>query len=294
MPLQRLIDELYGQQPNGVLYHYASLGATLKIIESRSLFATDIRYFNDTAELNHAASLLNAETSRRIREGNDKELLIQFQNWLNHRITDGHMQFVACFTKNGNLLSQWRGYCPPSLGVSIGFNADMIVESAKNQKFIIGQCIYSLDDQKKIISQLIDCVEDLAKQDGQNTDSSKRHPSNSFNDVFEKIEVNLLKIAALIKHPSFHEEQEWRVVSPIIENYVISPIEYREGKSMLIPFIRFNLPETSTRNIEIDNVVLGPTAHIHKSMNSLSNYLSKSQASPRNGIRYCQIPYMTL
>ena len=294
MPLQILIDELYGKLPDGVLYHYASLGATLKIIESRSLLATDIRYFNDTAELNHAASLLNSEISRRLTAKCDKELLTQFQNWLNHRITDGHMQFVACFTKNGNLLSQWRGYCPPSLGVSIGFNANMIVESAKIQSFIIGQCIYSLDDQKKIITQLIDCVEDLAKQDGKNSDRSKRHPSNSFTDVFEKIEVNLLKIAALIKHPSFHEEQEWRVVSPIVANYVISPIEYREGKSMLIPFIRFNLPETSTRNIEIDNVVLGPTAHINKSINSLSNYLSKTQASPRNGIRYCQIPYMAI
>ncbi len=292
MPLKKLVDELYEKRPSGVLYHYASLGSAIKIIESRSLWATDIRYFNDTAELNHTATLLRAEIAKRLAQhGCDSNLLTQFESWLTHRITDGHMQFVTCFTENGNLLSQWRGYCPPSRGISLGFSAQSLVESAKNQQFSIGKCLYSLERQKGLVAHLIESIESLAKLEGENTDTSKRHPMNSFFDVFEKVETDLLKIAALIKHPSFYEEQEWRAISPVLENYVASPIEYREGTSMLVPFIRFTLPSAIDRQIDIDNVYIGPTPHINNSVNSLSNYLSKSRASPRNGVSYCQIPY---
>ena len=151
--------------------------------------------------------------------------------------------------------------------------------------------MYSFERQRQIAAQIVESVERLAALEGENTDASKRHPTNSFFDVFEKVETNLLKIAALLKHPSFHEEQEWRTVSSVLESYVAPPIEYREGISMLVPYIRLYLPRATDRQIDIEHVYLGPTPHINNSMNSLSRYLSKSRASPRDGVSYCQIPY---
>ena len=100
-----------------------------------------------------------------------------------------------------------------------------------------------------------------------------------------------MRLAALLKHPSFYEEQEWRLVSSVTTNYITAPIEYREGPSMLIPYMNFYLPEAEDRRIDIEHVFLGPTPNVNSSMTSLSRYLSKKGASPRQGMTYCQIPY---
>ena len=120
---------------------------------------------------------------------------------------------------------------------------------------------------------------------------TKSHPTQSFYHVFEEIEVDLLRVAALLKHPAFYEEQEWRAVSPIITNYVEAPLEYREGSSMLLPAGRFYLPQSPDKKLLLEHVYLGPTPNPNHSMNSLGMYLSKQGASPRKGLTYCQIPY---
>jgi hypothetical protein len=133
----------------------------------------------------------------------------------------------------------------------------------------------------------------LAEIKGENTDPSKRHPKNSFHDIFEEIEPDLLQVAVLLKHRAFHEEEEWRIVSPVISNYVEADIHYREGPSMLVPFMNFELPRASDGRIDLEHVVLGPTPNQNISMESLSNYLSKAGASPRKGLEYCEVPYRT-
>lgn len=141
------------------------------------------------------------------------------------------------------------------------------------------------------MANVIDAIEALAQDRGENKDASKRHPSQSFYDVFEVAEGDLLRIAAAIKHPSFKEEQEWRAVSPIITNYVRAPISYRNGSAMLIPYINFRLVQRDGDLVKFEHIFLGPTSNFGLSMHSLSNYLSKKMVNPKNGITYCQIPY---
>ena len=81
------------------------------IVESRSLWASDIRYINDSAELKHTADLIRAEVTKRTSAGHPRpDLLNQFLDWVTHRITNGHLLFASSFRANGNLLSQWLGY----------------------------------------------------------------------------------------------------------------------------------------------------------------------------------------
>jgi hypothetical protein len=231
MPIQDLVQELYAEQPGETLYHYTSLKGTIGIIESRSLWATDIRFFNDAAELKYTADRLQTTIAQRLEDGDSNaRLLTQFQGWLSRRITDGHMLYVACFTANGNLLSQWRGYCPIGKGVSLGFHPEKIRSCAAEQYFLIGKCVYDVKTQHRLVASIIDTIERVAEEKGENADPSKRHPSQSFYDVFEEVEADLLRVAALLKHPSFHEEQEWRTVSPVTTNYVDAPIEIYASK----------------------------------------------------------------
>jgi hypothetical protein len=120
---------------------------------------------------------------------------------------------------------------------------------------------------------------------------STRGRHESYYDVFEEVEDDLLRVAALLKDGAYRDEQEWRAVSHIVANYTAQAVEYREGESMLVPYTRFALPKAVDRRIDIDKVIVGPTPRSNASVASLSNFLSRNGASPRQGTSYCQIPF---
>ncbi len=107
----------------------------MNIAGSKTLYATDIRYLNDAMELKYTSDLLRTEISQRLESNNstNRKLLEQLKDWLFHRLTNGHMLFVSSFTTNGNLLSQWRGYCQQGKGVSIGFLPENILTSSHDR-----------------------------------------------------------------------------------------------------------------------------------------------------------------
>ncbi|WP_172834111.1 DUF2971 domain-containing protein [Nitrospira japonica] len=284
--ISELNRELYAATTGVPLYHYTSLAGVKGIIDTGLLRATEITYLNDSTEMAHTVSQLDPETW--FREGFGKlesKLFVQFREWISHRLTAGHKLYVGCFTANGNLLSQWRSYCPPTRGVNLGFNGAKLTASACDQGWKLGKCIYEQDKKEEIAIEVLNEIEDLAERKGAK--------AGSFQHIFEELETHLLEIAALLKHPAFHEEQEWRIVSPVITNYVEADIEYREGASMLIPFMKFGLPHAPDRRVDLEHVYLGPTPNSNISMESLSNYLSKFGASPRNGVQYSNVPYRT-
>lgn len=290
--IQEITSQLYSDTPRDRLYHYTSFTGLLGIVGSRTLWASDIRYMNDSAELKHTADLIRKEVTKRIGEGHLKpNLLNQFLDWVTHRITNGHMLFAASFRSNGNLLSQWRGYSRVGKGVSLGFTPDYILRCAQQHSFQIGKCIYDCEAQERLISQVIDSVEALSDQNEPDLDQQGKEGSRSYHAVFHLIESDLLRIAAILKHPSFQEEEEWRVVSPVITDYVNAPVLFREGTSMLVPYIEFNLLREGGAPIALEHLFLGPTPNITISMNSLTMFLSKNGIRPPKGLSYCQIPY---
>lgn len=284
--------KLYADIPRETLYHYTSFSGLLGIIRSRALWASDIRYMNDSAELKHTADLIRMEITQRIAAGHpDPHLLNQFLDWVSHRITNGHLLFGASFRSNGNLLSQWRGYSRLGKGVSIGFDPNYILKCAQAQSFQIGRCVYDPGEQKRLIVRVVDAVEALAR--GSRPDHATDGPSSHlpYHELFQQIESNLLRIAAVLKHPAFEEEDEWRIVSPAITDYINAPVLFREGASNLIPYVEFKFAAEADRPITIEHVFLGPTPNINISMNSLNMYLSQNGVSPRRGIEYCSIPF---
>ncbi len=287
-----ITSRLYAETPQERLYHYTSFTGLLGIVASRALWASDIRYMNDSAELKHTADLIDAEITRRITAGHAKpDLLNQFLDWVTHRITNGHMLFASSFRSNGNLLSQWRGYSRLGKGVSLGFDPAYILHCAGQQSFQIGRCIYCSKSQKLLIRQVVDAVEALAEECCPGSDIAESPAERSYHSIFPSIESDLLRIAAILKHPSFAEEEEWRIISPVITDYVKAPVLFREGASMLVPYIKFNLIARGDAPIALEHLFLGPTPNITISMNSLTMFLAQNGIRPDQGISYCQIPF---
>jgi len=258
----------------------------LGIVGSGILRVSDIRYMNDSAELRHTLDLMVNHVTQRIVSGTDNHgLLNHLLEWLSHRVADGPMLFGASFRANGNLLSQWRGYSVHGKGVSLGFNPGFLVGCAKRQNFQVARCIYESARQEELIQKIVDAIIALAK------DTDPGNGGTGWDSIFEKIEGDVLRIAAVLKHPSFAEEQEWRLVSPVIRSGGSEPVYFREGTSMLVPYYAFDLSREDSEQIRLDHVYLGPTGYSELSMKSIDLFLAQSGASPKRGISDCQIPY---
>lgn len=282
----------YATRPTQTLYHYTSLSGFTGIVTSRSLWATEIRYFSDSAELAHAATYFDASIDLRLKLGpGDPEILRELKAFLASRLTDGAKLFIGSFTENGNLLSQWRGYCPPSKGISIGFAPDLICECAAAQDFLVGQCIYAHEKKGKLAAGVIHNIEKLVAERAKTSGGTGGQEQDTPYSQFRAMEADILRIAALFKDGAYAEEQEWRAVSPAIEKYGDAGISYREGRATLVPYVKLLLPTSATPTLAIHHVYVGPTPHINNSMHAVSDYLSASGASPRQGVTYCQIPY---
>lgn len=284
--IEAITQRLFTQPPDKTLYHYTSLSGLMGIVESGALRASDIRYMNDSTELRHTLTLLQKHIKDRISRGTDDPVLLtKLLDWLSHRIANGPMLFGASFRVNGNLLSQWRGYSNHSKGVSLGFNPGHVAACAARQKFQIAACVYDPERQAAFIEEIVDGVEELAAARPQGEVDS------DWVAVFEEIEGDLLRIAALLKHPSFEEEQEWRIVSPLITPSRGMPVHFREGESMLVPYYLFDLRDRESSGLVLDHVFIGPSANMDLSTNSVGLYLTKWRSEPTDGISYCQIPY---
>ena len=278
-----ITQRLFADIPQDTLYHYTSFAGLLGIVDSGELRASDIRYMNDSAELRHTLDLMRHHITERMAAGTDAPgVLNRLLEWLSHRIVSGPMLFCASFRANGNLLSQWRGYAVHGKGVSLGFDPLRICECVEAQGFQVGKCLYEPRRQNTLIEQIVDAVEARCR---------RTEAAALGSDIFEDIEADLLRIAAILKHPSFEEEQEWRLVSPMVVNSENQPIHFREGASMLVPYYAFDLTGNSAARLVLDHVYLGPTNNIDLSMNSLTLYLTRHGVRPRRGIDYCQIPY---
>lgn len=297
MGLGGLVASLYSEKPSCTLYHYTSLGALLNIVPTKAIRATEIRYFSDFAEGRHGAELLAIAIDHERTMGRlptdpfSVRLFSQFLTWLHYLLNGGPRVFAACFTPKGNLLSQWRGYCPPAKGVSLGFAPDPLCAAAESQRptFRVGKCIYERDKQLDIVTAIISGVSELARTKGEDT---KAQPIWSFTHIFREIENDLLHVVALLKDNSFHEEEEWRFVS-VVERHEDAPIRYREGTSTLVPFVDFKLPMAAPGGPDLDRVIIGPTPHVDNSKSAIESFLSKSGTPSENKVWYCEIPYRT-
>ena len=74
--IDKLVSSLYQKQPNQALFHYTSIGNFLNIINNRSLFASEVRYFSDSEEMRHSVKLfqhvINARLESEVTEFQEK------------------------------------------------------------------------------------------------------------------------------------------------------------------------------------------------------------------------------
>ena len=272
--LTELRYKLYRARPPKLLYHYTSIEGLKGIVDSKSLWASNIHFLNDAHEIGHAIGLLRGQVQSRIPDahGAAGKLLEQLNQYLHPANFKQDLMFVVSFTECDDDLSQWRGYCKTGTGVCAGFESEHLSHQANAQTFLIGRCIYELAQQQEIITFVLDSILKSAAANP-TAESNKADPSQTFFDFFRQFQIPLLLTAALLKHRAFINEREWRLVSPIFENYREAPIDYRAGKSMMIPYINFSIDNKGSCGLR--HLHIGPGPNLELSQRSISMFLAK-------------------
>jgi hypothetical protein len=252
-----VIEELLSAQPPDELFHYTSPEGLLGIITSGELWASKAIFMNDTAEFRLALELARDEIQNRsLSEALEQEFLADVDSIEKVNV------FICSFSAEDDLLSQWRGYCPPGAGYALGFTPKYLEETAKRSGlFYLGKCTYEHVEHVAVIRELVGAA--LARKSAAggaeelgSPSDDQRHPlwDRSFQDA-------LAFAAPLLKHTTFSEEKEWRLISKPVD-YDHPALSHRPGKTHLLPYFRVPLSsDPSEQPISLRRLVIGPTPH---------------------------------
>ena len=169
--------------------------------------------------------------------------------------------YVSSFSKNDDELSQWRAYCAKG-GYAIGFPISRLRALAGKQDFVLKRCVYSKNQQDKIIRQSVD--EALQKGPSRNQillagpDAESLIQCTLSNQLIWK----LTQVCPLIKNTAFKSEEEYRLISkPRAGNNF--EVNFRGQEGSVIPYIEFSLDDKIlSRKIR---VTISPTPHPEES-----------------------------
>lgn len=288
-PLEkRLIKNLSAKRRPSVLYHYTSGPGLIGILQSKSIWATNIRFLNDSTEYSLALKLAQEVIQNLIEDAHNK-FDLGLYNVLKEKLAGEKGQgevYVSSFTENGDQLSQWRAYCPPAGGYAIGFKSKSLMEpGGSNSDRFLARCTYDLPSQKELIRNLIQTVAEFAEG------SVHDHVTHDrvFRESFKLLGRLLPLVAPALKDSSFSEEQEWRLVR-LPSSFEDGTQQFRQGRSMLIPYYQHSFP-TENGTAPIEELVVGPTPHPDLARDAAQALLMTHRRPA--AVRSSSIPYRT-
>ena len=257
------------QPPPPTLYHYTSLEALVSIVQSKRLRASNVRFLNDTSESTHlrddVLAVLSDETSRgSLSEATALEITGLVRNYPPQSL------YVASFSEQADLLSQWRAYCPSGLGVCIGFDSRCLeqqwIRNPKNDAdpyFVhadLQQTRYSgLSQRQHLASTISELVQSVEKNQAE-VEKAGFHR-------FYALNLWIALLAPFVKHDAFRErmQMQWRKILSKDTRFMPGQ-QFRVGRSTLIPYVELLLDakfvdgrcEKQDRYF-VNEVLVGPT-----------------------------------
>ena len=268
-----------------ILYHYCSVDVFHEIIKNKTLRLSEIEKSNDSLECQWleqriVPSLIRKRLTERIA---DKSNIEHVDNFIKEAVSiykgfgDSlynsevqKMTLAICFSRKGDLLSQWRGYGDDGYGIAIGFDTQAYgkyLNSGPFQVMQLRKVEYNEAKQEKVIYSQ---VEGYVRQ------FLKNPRSGMLENSLAAIYLVCLFESTFYKNPAFSEEAEWRLAASLgnIADYLSVSKQYdiAKLKDILTPpkvyikdekvifysdlaFEHLNIPEGK---VLIPKIIIGP------------------------------------
>ncbi|UVO54777.1 DUF2971 domain-containing protein [Sphingomonas sp. SUN039] len=236
------------EKPPREISHYTTLEGLKGIVESGSLWASNASFLNDRAELEHALSV----SERVIQKLSSETTLKAWSSMLKRvfkELNDGERPntYVACFCRDDDNLSQWRGYGGTEQGVSITFGRASLAGRLKSDEAKFLRVSYSkystVNKVHSALEEQLSAIADLDDLVGSLTAAEK----------YDELRSRVSALLPRFKHIGFQDEREWRFV--IQRKVDPSALQFRVSKNKIVPFI---VVGSSSERLPITAVRIGP------------------------------------
>ncbi len=244
--LRKLAADLCGSQrperTHPELFHYTDLQGFVRIVDTRSLWASDMLCLEDASEASYAYRLfkrvLNRDFASSIPQAQRK--------WFLEMLTQGgfliHTPVVACFCEDCNLLSQWRGYGGSGEGLAVGFKVGWLT-SLRKSGFDLRRVLYGKAEQEELILRFLQGVSNIIKR--------RNSSGEDASWVWLVASSAAEELIVVIKDPAFEQEREWRLVKHVDRGP--REIRYRASGSRVVPYVAIPIEPRS-----IATIIRGP------------------------------------
>lgn len=287
-----ILNSVLSKTPPALLYHYTDQNGLLGIVKNpnKEIWATHHQCLNDTQEFLHAKGLIDDEIGKRCLDANpdSRSLLEAMRSSLNGPGNEDVNLYVASFSEDGDSLPQWRAYGGQTAGFALGFWGDRLLLP---ERFTMARCIYRPEEQCEVVKAIVAEVLERTLEQIPALDLPNARLTVSVGLRFE-----LHTFALIFKHEKFKEEKEWRIFSPVLMDFKPAypvgdeiNLDFRQGKSMLIPYQRVPLRDDKN-TFPLHEVVVGPNPNKEQSHRSLQSLLN-SQGLVAARVRSSEIPY---
>ena len=281
-----------GEEPK-CIYHYTNSAGLTGIINSKTLWATETWYMNDTGEATYSLEAvrqflasIKPETDE-TREFCNRVTEI-FDDW-RQRINDewkskGNLQnYIACLSENGDQLSQWRAY-GSGRGFSIGFDGEVLRKliSSYGNSTMISKVIYDESAQRAILSDAYRRAQAVLNR---RNDSDAQSNDTQFTPLTMALSIFLstfLATSSSFKHPAFSEEAESRILvtRSFANGKPSADIKFRESALGITPYVAIPLCFPSEEHISgIREIIVGPQSHTVEVQRAVGQFLAANGLS---------------
>jgi hypothetical protein len=145
--------------PLRTLYHYTTQAGLVGILNSKTIWASEIRYLNDATEFRTALDAVSAELRARLNDLDSSEANARGERLFREfTALEESSVFVLSLTEDGDDLSQWRAYGGMHSGFALGFDIDKLEILAHEHSFSLERCLYHGPEHGLLAATIVDAA----------------------------------------------------------------------------------------------------------------------------------------
>jgi hypothetical protein len=154
------------------LYHYTTAQAFREILNSGTVWASDIRYMNDASEVTYASDILKTaikDAMTSVHHDDERELLDRIAKTFN--LTEMVRVFALCFSEFHDSIPQWTMYAGRRGGFAMGMQLDPFllqvehaIEGRRIEPGHLVKVVYDTDALRALSIDLVALVVTLYRQ----------------------------------------------------------------------------------------------------------------------------------
>jgi hypothetical protein len=258
------------QPPPPTVYHYTNDVGLKGILESGTLWLTDMFDLNDPSEVRHGFSLAVDALNARAEAGPPESKL--FARQMEAFGSQGGIQaaahyFVSSFSSDGDDLGQWRAYADNGRGYALGFNARTLEDAytkTNGTPIPTNSTFHITYDDKQLTAlqgQIIDLafpLISLPRGRSLGSDALREYMT----ELSVLVSLHTLRASLFFKHEAYRNEQEYRFMQLHRADIAAPGVKLRARRHALVKYREFEWK--SVAPAALTQIVAGPAADFER------------------------------